>query len=480
MQEKEHGSNCGNEHGNGRSNRRGNMSGNGNRSLLDITSTSKVIVACGGGGVGKTSVAAATAALAAVEQGGKVLVLTVDPARRLASALGLDALSNTIREIPESAFTEAGLRRPKGELWAAMLDMKQSWDDLVKRHAPDSNTCDKILANPLYDSITSRFVQSHDYIAVERLYEEYMTGNFDLIVVDTPPSRNALDFLDAPKHMADFLSSRLLKWIIIPYRSKLINIASRPFYQIADRILGSKFLTDISEFFAAFQSMYDGFRKRAVEVEALLKSKETSFIVITTLEEVPLREAETFITELHTRRMNLRSIVLNKVLPEYLLDGAAMKLAGRLAKDPDSIAGRLTLSESESESESADADGGKGGSDVSDSNATGKVSTEVASNKVKGNAAGATETTDRTSSSALGAQGQLQGSEGAVLSTVLYEIGRSFLDFHMAAENEQRQKAKLRAIGHPTIVLPRLDGDIADIKGLATLAGLVGQPVRAR
>ncbi|MCL4433826.1 MAG: AAA family ATPase [Actinobacteria bacterium] len=449
------------------------MSSNGNRNLLDITSTSKVVVACGGGGVGKTSVAAAAAALAAAEQGGKVLVLTVDPARRLAGALGLDALSNTVREIPERAFMEAGLRQPKGELWAAMLDMKQSWDDLVRRHSPDSNTCDKILTNPLYDSITSRFVQSHDYIAVERLYEEYTTGNFDLIVVDTPPSRNALDFLDAPKHMADFLSSRLLKWIIIPYRSNLINIASKPFYHIADRILGSQFLTDISEFFAAFQSMYDGFRKRAVEVETLLKSKETSFIVITTLEEVPLREAETFVTELRTRQMNLRSIVLNKVLPEYLLDSAAMKLAGRLVKDPDSIAGKLALHNSGG----TDADAGTGDANPHDRNATGKACAEGKSNKLKGNAAGATEATDRTSSSTLDAQDQLQESEGAVLSTVLYEIGRSFLDFHMAAENEQRQKAKLHTTGHPTIVLPRLDGDIADIKGLATLAGLVGSPV---
>ncbi|MHB8262608.1 MAG: ArsA family ATPase [Acidimicrobiales bacterium] len=393
-----------------RGNGSGGGNGNGDAGLLDIISTSKVVVACGGGGVGKTSVAAATAALAAAEQGGKVLVLTVDPARRLANALGLDALGNTLREIPESAFTQAGLRPPKGELWAAMLDMKQSWDDLVRRHAPDSSTRDKILTNPLYNSITSRFVQSHDYIAVERLYEEYTTGNFDLIVVDTPPSRNALDFLDAPKHMADFLSSRLLKWLIIPYRSKLINMASRPFYQIADRILGSQFLSDISEFFAAFQSMYDGFRKRAVEVENLLHSKETSFIVITTLEEVPLREAETFITELRTRRMNLRGIVLNKVLPGYLLDATAMELAARMAEDPDRIANKVP-----------------------------SVWKDM----------------DKT-----------------VLSTVLYEIATSFLDFHKAAENEQKQKARLDTAGKPVVVLPRLDSDIADIRGLATLAGL--------
>ena len=123
-----------------------------------------------------------------------------------------------------------------------MLDTKQSWDDLVRRHAPDAETAVRILENPLYQNISGRFVQSHEYIAMERLYELHSEGSFDLIVVDTPPTRNALDFLEAPERMADFFSSRLLRMLIVPYRSRVVNLASRPFYQVADRILGSQFL----------------------------------------------------------------------------------------------------------------------------------------------------------------------------------------------------------------------------------------------
>ena len=163
---------------------------------------------------------------------------------------------------PRRRFVAAGVK-PMGELWAAMLDTKESWDSLIRLHAPDERTRDEILANPLYRNISGRFVQSHDYIAMERLFEIHAEGNYDLIVVDTPPTRNALDFLDAPERMAEFFSSRLLRWLIVPYRSRLVNFASKPFYQIADRILGTQFLADIAEFFILFQSMYDGFVERA-------------------------------------------------------------------------------------------------------------------------------------------------------------------------------------------------------------------------
>ena len=155
--------------------------------------------------MGKTTTAAARAAMAAAHLGGKVLVLTVDPAKRLANALGLEQFGNAETRVPDEPFTAAGVE-PRGELWAAMLDTKQSWDDLVRRHAPDAATRDAILANPLYQNITGRFVQSHDYIAMERLYEIHASGPYDLIVVDTPPTRNAIDFLEAPERMADFFS----------------------------------------------------------------------------------------------------------------------------------------------------------------------------------------------------------------------------------------------------------------------------------
>ncbi len=144
-----------------------------------------------------------------------MLVLTIDPARRLADALGLDGIGNDVVRIDDATLGAAGVRL-RGELHCAMLDMKQSWDDLIVRHAPDERTATKILSNPLYQNITGRFVQSHDYIAMERLHELHATGEWDLIVVDTPPTRNALDFLDAPSRMEEFFSSRLLRWLIAP------------------------------------------------------------------------------------------------------------------------------------------------------------------------------------------------------------------------------------------------------------------------
>jgi anion-transporting ArsA/GET3 family ATPase len=286
----------------------------------------EIVIVCGPGGVGKTTTAAALAAQAACHHGGKVLVLTIDPAKRLADALGLSGIGNTERRIPNEVFSDAGVN-PRGELWAAMLDAQQSWDELVRRHAPDAETKKQILANPLYRNISGRFVQSHDYIAMERLYEIHSEGDYDLIVVDTPPTRNALDFLDAPQRMADFFSSRLLRWLIVPYRSRLVNFASKPFYQIADRILGTQFLADISEFFILFQSMYDGFVERAESVTRLLSDRRTTFMVVSTLEPTPMREAEFFARELVQRDLHLGAIVLNKVLPDYFGDPAAAKVA---------------------------------------------------------------------------------------------------------------------------------------------------------
>lgn len=300
-------------------------------SLDGLLSAKEIAIACGPGGVGKTTTAAAAAATAACHHGGRVLVLTVDPARRLADALGLSrqGLGNKERRIPDDVFRQAGAT-PRGELWAAMLDTKESWDALVRRHAPDVATREQILANPLYRNIAGRFVQSHDYIAMERLFELHAEGRYDLIVVDTPPTRNALDFLDAPQRMADFFSSRLLRWLIVPYRSRLVNLASRPFYQVADRILGTQFLADIAEFFILFQSMYEGFVERSDAVTRLLSDRRSTFVVVSTLEATPVREADFFARALVRRGLHLGAVVLNKVLPEYFRDRRAATVAGEL------------------------------------------------------------------------------------------------------------------------------------------------------
>ena len=312
-------------------------------SLESLLATREVLVFCGSGGVGKTSTAAAAALAAAVHLGGRVLVLTIDPAKRLADALGLEGFGNDARRVDDDVLRAAGLA-PRGELWAAMLDTKASWDDLIRRHAPDAATAERILGNRLYDNLTSRFVQSHDYIAMERLFDLHGTGDFDLIVVDTPPSRNALDFLDAPQRMADFFGGRLLRWLTAPYRlgggrgARLVNLASKPFYTVADRILGTQFLQDIAEFFLNFESMYDGFVARARSVEHLLHDRRTAFTVVTTLEGAPWREAEYFVQALEERRFHLGALILNRVLPGVFADPVVAAAADRCVDDADALA----------------------------------------------------------------------------------------------------------------------------------------------
>jgi anion-transporting ArsA/GET3 family ATPase len=304
--------------------------------LEQLLAAKEIVISCGSGGVGKTTTAAAAAAMAATHLGGKVLVLTVDPARRLANALGLEQFGNTEVRVPVEAFEAAGVE-PRGELWAAMLDTKQSWDDLIRRHAPDAKTREAILANSIYQNISGRFVQSHDYIAMERLYEIHSAGTYDLIVVDTPPTRNAIDFLEAPDRMADFFSSKLLRWLTAGSKSRIMSLASKPFYTVADRILGSQFLEDIAEFFTLFQAMAPGFVERADAVTKTLADRRTTFMVVSTLEAAPLHEAEFFIDALVDRKLHFGALVLNKVLPAYLRRTATTGVARRLCAEPEDL-----------------------------------------------------------------------------------------------------------------------------------------------
>jgi anion-transporting ArsA/GET3 family ATPase len=385
----------------------------GQGSLENLLASREIIVACGPGGVGKTTTAAAAAAMAAARGGGKVLVLTIDPARRLANALGLEGIGNTERRVPDSAFASAGIK-PRGQLFAAMLDTKESWDDLIRHHAPDERTRDEILANPLYRNISGRFVQSHDYIAMERLFEIHSEGIYDLIVVDTPPTRNALDFLDAPERMAEFFSSRLLRWLIVPYRSRLVNFASKPFYQVADRILGTQFLADIAEFFILFQSMYDGFIERARAVQRLLADRRTSFIVVSTLETVPLREAEFFAQAIAERKLHLGSIVLNKVLPDYLRDPAGAAVAERLR--------------------------------------------------------------DRAQEIAAAVAPTIGVPDTAQVRRVLAEVGQNYMDYRLVAQSEAEKRTELSTSAEAVVSVPYFETDVHDFAGLMRLgAGLWGE-----
>ncbi len=374
------------------------------RTLEQLLAAKEIAISCGSGGVGKTTTAAALGAMAATHLGGRVLVLTVDPARRLANALGLEQFGNSETRVPPSAFAEAGVE-PRGELWAAMLDTKASWDDLVRRHAPDATTRDAILANPLYANITGKFVQSHDYIAMERLYELHTAGTYDLIVVDTPPTRNAIDFLEAPDRMADFFSSRLLRWLTAPAKSRIVNMASKPFYRVADSILGTQFLEDIAQFFLLFQTMAPGFVQRAESVARTLSDKRTTFLVVSTLESAPVREAEFFMGELDRRGLHLGALVLNKVLPSYLRRTVTTPVARRLCSDAEALAPKV-------------ADGVGPPADVA---------------------------------------------------RVLHEVGESFLNYQVVATRESEQQAELARTPEVVASVPYFDADIADLEGLLRL-----------
>lgn len=303
----------------------------------DLLSESGVVVVAGSGGVGKTSSAAAVAIGAATQLDRKVLVMTIDPARRLADSLGLDSVGNHPVEVDLTRVAATS----NGRLHAVMLDTKQSWDELVSRHAPDAKTSEKIFRNPLYRSITERFVQSHDYIAMERLYSFHKEGDFDLIVIDTPPAAHAVDFLEAPSRMADFFDSKLLKFLVAPSRSTWMSVTSKPFLQIADRLLGRNLLEEMSEFFTLLESMRPGFIERAMEVQRLLAAETTSFVTVTTLEPAPRAEAMALMEELARRGLHSRGLVLNRLLPSYLTSVSAIDAARSVGHDSAETARRV-------------------------------------------------------------------------------------------------------------------------------------------
>ena len=263
----------------------------------------RFVLVCGSGGVGKTTTAAAIGTNAA-RAGERVLVITVDPAKRLAQALGVDADgSSTVTE------TEGG-----GSLTVQMLDTKAGWDSLIRRHARDEATAARVLRNPLYDNITSRFVNSHDYIAMEQVNELSDSADYDLVVVDTPPSRNALALLDAPRRMREFFGGRVIQWLTLPYRNKFLSLASKPFLLVADRLLGAQFLGDVAEFFSLLQSMESGFVERAGRVERLLASDRVACTVVTTAESASVTEAIQLAQALRSRGMTLSQVVVNRVV----------------------------------------------------------------------------------------------------------------------------------------------------------------------
>jgi anion-transporting ArsA/GET3 family ATPase len=296
----------------------------------------EVVICCGSGGVGKTTISAALGMAIAAAEDKRVLVLTVDPARRLATALGIKGIGAEPVRIPKARLRRAGISI-SGDLEAAMLDMKQAWDRMIERYAPDRATARRILANPLYQRITDSFVGSHEYAAMEALYELHDAGEYDCLVVDTPPSRTALDFLEAPSRLTDYVGSRLLSLLSggpSRFGFRAMNYAAAPFLRLADRLLGAEVLAEVSDFVKQLQSLYDGIQGRARSVSRLLRSPRTGFVVVTTLEQGPFGEAEFFCAKLREFKMPLRAVVVNRVLPDVFRDTGGIAAATTLLEDP--------------------------------------------------------------------------------------------------------------------------------------------------
>jgi anion-transporting ArsA/GET3 family ATPase len=296
----------------------------------------EVVICCGSGGVGKTTVSAALGMAIAAAEDKRVLVLTVDPARRLATALGIKGIGAEPVRIPKARLRRAGIT-VAGDLEAAMLDMKQAWDRMIERYSPDRATARRILRNPLYQRITDSFVGAHEYAAIEALYELHDAGEYDCIVVDTPPSRNALDFLEAPTRLTDYVGSRLLSLLSggpSRFGFRAMNYAAAPFVRLADRLLGAEVLAEVSDFVRQLQLLYGGIQGRARSVSRLLRSPQTGFVVVTTLEQGPFGEAEFFCTKLREFKMPLRAMVVNRVLPDVFRDPAGVAAATTLVEDP--------------------------------------------------------------------------------------------------------------------------------------------------
>jgi anion-transporting ArsA/GET3 family ATPase len=296
----------------------------------------RIIVTCGSGGVGKTTTAAALALLGA-EAGRRTVVLTIDPARRLAQSMGLTALDNTPREV---ASTD-------GRLFAMMLDMKRTFDDVVLEHTTRERA-ETIFANPFYQSLSSSFAGTQEYMAMEKLGQLVATQEWDLIVVDTPPSRSALDFLDAPNRLGRFLDGRMIRLLTAPARaggrtgmrvmSAGIGIVGRVF----SRVLGGDLIRDLSSFVSALESMFGGFRQRAQQTYELLGAPGTAFVVVAAPEPDALREASYFVDRLSADRMPLAGLVVNRVRRTEDVAGETVLTSTRAEAAAETLAGQAS------------------------------------------------------------------------------------------------------------------------------------------
>jgi anion-transporting ArsA/GET3 family ATPase len=301
----------------------------------------RVIVCCGSGGVGKTTTAAALGVRAAEVHGRRTVVLTIDPARRLAQSLGLTELDNQPRKVPTVRA---------GQLFAMMLDMKRTFDDVVAAHT-DPRRAEEIYVNPFYQAMSSTFAGTQEYMAMEKLGQLRAQDEWDLIVVDTPPSRSALDFLDAPARLGRFLDGRMLRLLAAPARAggrsvfSLVTASFGLFSKLMDKILGAQLITDLSGFVGALDSMFGGFRDRAEQTFRVLQAPETAFLVVAAPEPDAIREADYFAGRLEAEKMPLAGLLLNRVhcASSEAIDGPTAARASEAVRNENPVAADVLM-----------------------------------------------------------------------------------------------------------------------------------------
>jgi anion-transporting ArsA/GET3 family ATPase len=278
-------------------------------SLRELVEHRRIIVCCGSGGVGKTTTAAVLA-LEAAKAGRRAVVVTIDPAKRLADALGLESLTGTPRRI-EGDWP--------GDLHALMLDTKSTFDDLVVANATTPEQGERILENRFYRNISGALSGTQEYMAMEKLYELHHQTDFDLVVVDTPPTRNALDFIDAPRRLSRFLDHRLFRMITAPGRGvmKAVNVAAQTFLRTVAKVVGAEVIDDAVAFFQAFEGMEEGFRERADAVLALLSDADTAFVLVASPRRDTIEEAQYFAAKLAEADIAVRALVVNRMHPSF-------------------------------------------------------------------------------------------------------------------------------------------------------------------
>jgi anion-transporting ArsA/GET3 family ATPase len=273
----------------------------------------RVVICAGSGGVGKTTTSAAIA-LGLAAEGARVCVVTIDPARRLADALGIEQLGSEPHRVDAARLAGHGIPI-EGQLWAMMLDPKRTFDELIARLAPDAATRDEILENRIYRELSSAVAGSQEFTAVAKLYDLERSGRFDVIVLDTPPSRNALDFLDAPDRLTGFLEGRALRVLLAPsgLAARVVGRGTSVVFTVLGRLTGVDLLNDLKVFFAALSTVLDGFRERATGVKALLADEATTFLIVTSPEREPAAEAVFFRDKLREAGMPFGGLVVNRV-----------------------------------------------------------------------------------------------------------------------------------------------------------------------